>query len=261
LDKLHHDAAPLAATDRLGRGTGVQGHALGPHDLAHGGAVLRLLGRQHVLGHLDQGHVSAEAVERLGQLEPDRAGAEHHQRARQLARLDRLAVGPEADLVEAVDRRAGGLAAAGDDDAAPCLEALAVHLDRPRPGDPGLAAQEGPALAAEALDRDLVVPVGGGLLDPGRHRRPRGLDRRRPGEQVDATRLGHGVGGADHHLRGDAAPVGALPSDQPALDAEHAHAGLGGTPGDLLSAHAHADHDQVGPLGHTRLLSLTPSLA
>jgi hypothetical protein len=122
------------------------GPRIQPQHLADGLAVLRLVRGQRVVRHLHEGHLGAEAVERLRQLQPDRTGAQHHHRARRLGGLDGLPVGPEAHLVEAVDRRAGGLAAGGDEDPAAGLEAPPVDLDGALADDSRLPAQEGAAL-------------------------------------------------------------------------------------------------------------------
>ena len=70
------------------------------------------------------------------------------------------------------------------------------------------------------------------------------------GQAVDAARLGEQVGGADHHLARDAAPVRALATDEPVLDPDHRQAGLGQPAGDLLTADAQPDDDRIHRFDH-----------
>ena len=79
-----------------------------------------------------------------------------------------------------------------------------------------------------------------------------GGDGRRARHARDAPSLGQQVGRPDHHLRRDAAPVGALPADQSSVDAHHLEAGRGQTFGDVLAAGAQAEHHDVDGVGHRR---------
>ena len=67
-------------------------------------------------------------------------------------------------------------------------------------------------------------------------------------EPVDAAGLGEGVGGPDHHLAGDTAPVRALAADELGLDADHVQAGLGEPSSDVLPARTQAQDDDVRSL-------------
>ena len=68
---------------------------------------------------LDHRHVAAEAPERLGQLDTDRATAEHEQAVRHLPRLGRAAVVPRLDVAEPGHRRDGGAGSRGEHDRPP----------------------------------------------------------------------------------------------------------------------------------------------
>ena len=102
------------------------------------------------------------------------------------------------------------------------------------------------ALALEPLDRDLVVPRVGDLS---RIRRATGAQSGvtigRPGHAGDAPPLGQQVGGAHHHLGGDAAPVRALAADELGLDADDVETRLGQVLRDLLPPGAEADDDGI----------------
>ena len=75
-------------------------------DLGERLAERRGLARQHVLGALDERDLAAEAADRLGHLDADRAAAEHEQPARDRLHARRLAVRPDAlELAQARDRR------------------------------------------------------------------------------------------------------------------------------------------------------------
>ena len=93
-----------------------------------------------------------------------------------------LAVGPVLvlELGQPRDRRRPRLGPRGDDDGPPRLVDVVAHHHAPRAVETAPAAHEPPALAHEAVDGHLVVPVVGGLVaDAPRHRRPVGGDRRR----------------------------------------------------------------------------------
>ena len=108
-----------------------------------------------------------------------------------------------------------------------------------------------PPLPLEPLDGHRVVPVVGGLLpDALGDRGPGGRHRRLPGDARDATSLGQEVGAPDHHLGGDAPPVGALAAHQAPVDPDHVEAGFGQPLGDVLAPRSHPHHDHFSVLGH-----------
>jgi hypothetical protein len=155
--------------------------------------------------------------------------------------FDRLVVGPERRVGESGDRRDAGGGAGGDDHGTRGSVPVAVDLDDVGGEQSPAAADEGSALADEAIDRHGVVPVVGGLgADPGGDRSPVGRYGRRAGEAGDPASLGERVRSADHHLRRDAAPVRALTADQAGLDADDGQSCLDKVPGDVLATRAHA---------------------
>src|SRR5665647_2776921 len=84
------------------------------------------------------------------------------------------------------------------------------------------------------------------IRDEASHQRPVRTDvPDSPGKSWHPAGLGQRVAGADHHLRGDAPPVGALAPDEAALHPQHAQSALRQGPCDMLAAWAHPDHDDV----------------
>ncbi len=153
---------------------------------------LRLLDREQPVLRLDHRDRDAEPREDLGQFHADRTAAEHEQRRRQRRDLDRLVVGPERRAGQPVDRR---------DRRRTCRRPARRpggrrwSRRRPRPcfgpTSRAGAADEAAALAGEPVDRDLVVPVVGGLVpDPRGDRRPvrRRRSRARPARRPGAPR-------------------------------------------------------------------------
>jgi hypothetical protein len=108
-----------------------------------------------------------------------------------------------------------------------------------------------PALALESLDRDPVIPVvRGHVADASCYRCPVRFDCRVTGEPRNPAALGEHVVGADHHLRWDTTEVGALTTDQAALDAEDIEALVGKRIANFLAADAQAKDDHIDALRH-----------
>ena len=117
---------------------------------------------------------------------------------------------------------------------------------RPGPVQHAAAAMETGSAVLEALDRDRVVPVVGGLVaHPAGDLGPVGLHRRGPTEVGDLARGGDHVGRRDHHLRGHAAVVRALAADEAVLDADDVQTGAGQLDGDVLTPGTEAQDDDV----------------
>ena len=136
-----------------------------------------------------------------------------------------------------------------DDDGPARLVDLVTDHDAARAVEPAPAAYEAPALGDEAVHRHRVVPVVGGLgADALGHRRPIGIDGRRPGHARHASRLGQQVGGPDHHLGRDAAPVGTLPAEESPRCRRPTRPGQ--SSGHLLAAGAHPEDHHVHLFGH-----------
>ncbi len=248
------EGRPVVA-DRPGRGARAHLDAVAGEDPGQQGARLGFLGWQQPPGLLDHGDPGAEPGKNLGKFCPDRPAAQHQQRGRDPGGLDGLPVGPVGGARQAVDGRDGRLRARVDHDAPPGPEHVPAHRDLARRGDPAVPAEQGAALAGEPVHRDLVVPVVGGFLpDPPGDRGPVRVDLRAPGQAGDPASLGQQVRRADHHLGRDAAPVGALPADQPGLHARDRQAGHGEPFRGVLTARAHAQDDDIHLVhGHSRL--------
>ena len=110
--------------------------------LRHDRGGVRILPRQDPRARLDEGDLRAQPREGLGHLDTDRAAAEDDEASRQRgARAERVphrVAGKIARFGKAGNIGNHRLAAGGDDDRAR-RQPLAVHLDRPRIDDPGVA--------------------------------------------------------------------------------------------------------------------------
>jgi len=82
----------------------------------HLGGSVRVGADRDPVGALDERDGAAEAPERLRELEPDRARAQHEQRARQLGQPERSGAVEPRHLVDALDRRHGRARSRGDED-------------------------------------------------------------------------------------------------------------------------------------------------
>ena len=113
--------AALAVVDGGGDAVGLLvelGHLGAGHDLdalllealAREGGDLGVLDRQDLRQHLDHRHLGAERAVERGELDADRARADHQQRLRHRCRHHRLEIGPDQLLV-GLDARAARAAA------------------------------------------------------------------------------------------------------------------------------------------------------
>ena len=228
------------------RGAGEHGDALVGERLGEHLGGLGLLDRDQAVGHLDDGDVDAVPREDLRELAADRSSAEHDQRRGQVGHGHRVAVGPVRRPLQAVDRRRGRAGAGVEHHALAGDVRRAADADASGPVQHAAAAMETGAAVLEALDRDRVVPVVGGLVaHPAGDLGPVGLDRRGPTEVGDLARGGDHVGRRDHHLRGHAAVVRALAADEAVLDADDVQAGAGQLDGDVLTPGPEAQDDDV----------------
>jgi len=117
------------------------------------------------------------------------------------------------------------------------------------------SSDEPTTLSLESRDRDAVVPVAGSLYaDSSGHLSPIGCDLCETGGAVDAPGLLEQLGRADHHLRRDAGPVGALAPEQFRLDPNHVDPGFREPEADVLARGSHPDDDHVCPVAHIGLL-------
>ncbi len=102
------------------------------------------------------------------------------------------------------------------------------------------------AFLFEAFGGHAVVPrIGGFTADPSGHGGPVGGHDGGTRQARDAPALGQHVGGAHHHLRGDAAPIRALAADQLGFDPDHLEPSFGQVLGDLLTTGSEADDDRI----------------
>ncbi len=183
----------------------------------------------------------------LGELGADRSAADDDQaRGQLLGVAQHLAVGPERRVRQPVDGRRHRVGAGVEQDPLAGGVGGAVDLDGAWAGQRRVSAHEGHTRLDEPVDRDLVVPAGGGLVaDPGVHRRPVGLDGAGPGEVGDPAGLGDHPCGTDDHLAGDAAVVRALAADEVPVHPDHVEPGLRELRRRRLSSRAQSHHDNV----------------
>ncbi len=189
----------------------------------------------------------AEPGEHLGQLQPDRAAAEHDQRRRQ-ARPPRSPRGSSSSGVPA-SPSIGGIAGAVPVPRRRPRSATKValaHRDLARADEAAEPRTNGPPLPVKrstaTLSSQLSVASSRIRLATGAQS---GVTSAEPAMPVDPARLGQQVGRPDHHLARHAAPVRALAADQAALDADDREARLGELAGHLLAADAQTDHDDI----------------
>ena len=91
-------------------------HALLGQRLVHEGGDLLVLDRQDAVEHLDDRHLGAHVRIEAGELDPDRARADHQQFGRHLLGHHRVAIGPDALAVRLGEGQVAGARAGGDDD-------------------------------------------------------------------------------------------------------------------------------------------------
>jgi hypothetical protein len=119
---------------------------------------------------------------------------------------------------------------------------------RRRLGDPNRIAvcPVGAALVGEPVDRDLVVPVGGGLITyPVGDRAPIRAHIRTPGQPRKTQCLGQRITGADHHLGRDTGEIWALATDQAFFYTGDIQSGTCQALCHGLTADTHSEHDDT----------------
>ena len=162
----------------------------------------------------------------------DRAAPEHDQRRRRLDLAHHLAVGPVRRAGQPVHRRHRRLGAGVEHDPEARDVRRAVDVDPTGTGQPTVPADDPDPGLLERAGVLLVVPVMGGLADPGRG----------AGQPLSLVR------GVDHQLRRRAAPERALATHQVALDADHREPGLGELARGVLTACPEPEDDDVDGL-------------
>ena len=138
-------------------------------NLLHGLRHVLVFAADHAIGHLHDRDLAAEPPERLAELEPDVAAADHDQVLGQQVEVEDRGVGEVVDGVEARHRRDQRAAADVDEDPIG-REPIVADADFVRADEARVALIDGavrepaqPGLDAFArLSRDLVLP----RLDP-----------------------------------------------------------------------------------------------
>ena len=168
---------------------------------------------EHVLGHVGERHLAAEAAHGLGHLDSDRTAAQDQEAAGDRSHRGHLAVRPHAfEPPEAVDRRHDGFGAVGEDDV-PRGVPHAADFDRAGPGEPAVAAQQLDATVGQPLLGTRVGVLRDHVVTPGQRLRDVDLRGRR-----GVVRVVHYFARAQQGLGRDARPVRALTTDELAFD-------------------------------------------
>ena len=217
---------------------------------------------QDLRQHLDHGDVGAHGVEERGELDADRAGADHQQRLRHLLRHHRLEIGPDQLLVGLEPRQHARPRAGREDDVLGLIGALAQRALRRLDGGllhRDLAGRIDRRLAPDHRDLVLLHQEADAVIEALRDA-ARALHH---GLRIERDFLGgkpvilgvlHVVvdfGRAQQRLGRDAAPVQADAAEIGFLDDRGLEAELGGADRGDVAAGAGADDDDVeGCVGH-----------
>ncbi len=229
-------------------------HPLLLEGLLREGRNLGVLDRKDAVHHLDHRRLGAEGVVEAGEFDADGARADDKKLLRHVRRLKRVLVGPDPLAVCLEPRQFARPGAGGDDDV------LRLKLFGALVGlDADLALRGQGRLAHDDLDLVLLHQVAharGKLLGhPARplHHRVEviadalGLQP----ELLGAVHQVEDLGGPQHRLRRDAAPVEADAAHVLALDDAGLQAKLRCANGGDIPARARPDHDDVeGPGCH-----------
>ena len=199
---------------------------------------------EHALGDVDERHLAAEAAHGLGHLDADRTAAQDQQAAGDRGHRGHLAVRPHAlELPEARNRRHERLRAGGHDDV-PGGVPRAADLDRARPGEPAVAAEQVDAPVGQPLLGTGVRVVRDHEVTPGERRRDVDLRARRR-----LVCVVHGFARTQQGLGRDARPVGALATHELTFDHGDAQTALRQRTGAVLAGRAGTEDDDV-VVGH-----------
>ena len=231
-------------------------HALLGEGLVREGGDLLVLDGQDARQHLDDRHLGAEVRIEAGELDPDRARADHQQLGRHLLRHQRVPVGPDPLPVRLGEGQVPRPRAGRDQDGLGGklgLRAilgdgqLALAGDRPVAlDDRDLVLLHQPLHAHVELPRDLAAPL---------HHRGEV-----EGRLLRAQPVGRGVGhimidfrGPKQRLGRNAPPVEADPAQLLPLDDRHLHPELRRPDRRDIAAGAGAEDDEVVSVSHVRL--------
>ena len=249
--RRHHRAVAAHAAGRGHARPGHHGDALGLEGGPQFLAGERLLPREQPLRALEDHHLlAAQALEGLRHLGADGTAAQHEQPSGELLRAGDHPVVPRAGLAQARDRRDQRAGAGGQHDrpgrAEPPGGAVGgLDLDGPFPGQPAGAADQVDAFALQPGQLPIVSPVRGHVVALGEGGRGVELAGDRLGGARRTSRRGQHVTRPDERLGGDAAPVGALTTDQLPLDDGNGEAAVGQAAGRVFAGRARADYHHV----------------
>jgi hypothetical protein len=228
------------------RGPTQHADTVGDERLLHDGGCIGILVAEDPWHQFQQRDFAAEARERLGELAPDRARADHGQTPRQRGQAEHRFVGQVAGLGQARDgrrarARAGGNAGAGE------AQRLPAHRHGVGAGETAFAQEHVNAEAAEAGRRVVRADAGTQLAHARHHGRK--IDRDARGHaHAERTRppdVGRGARSPEEGLRRHAADVQAVAAEQVALDERHPGAQARGARGRHEARRAAADHDEI----------------
>ena len=204
----------------------------------------RVFAAQH-LGGFDDHHLRAQPAERLAQLNPDWAAAQHDQAFRQSGQLKDGLVGEMRNVFQPRDRRNHRPRARRHHDLA-SLDLYAVAGD-------GMGVHEASGFAdhrhPQAFKTRLAVhrrDGGDGGADMGHHRGK--IDADAIGRDAQVAAVGRrvcGVGGGDQRLGRHAAIVQAVAAHLALFEQHDLEAQLGGAGGHRKSARPRPDHHEV----------------
>jgi len=208
-------------------------------------AELHGLARKHVRGTLDQRDFATEATHRLCHLDTNRSAAQHEQSAWDGLHASDLAVAPDAlEPAQTGHRRHDWIGSRREDDVLRRV-AYAVDFDDAYPGKPAGAADQRDAVVCEPALLAGVGVVRHHEVAPGERCLDVHLGARRCIE-CGTNRLARSKQG----LGRDARPIGALTSDELALDQRDAQATIGQRSRAVLTGRAGAYDDYVVVAAH-----------
>ena len=227
--------------------------AFGGQDALHLFGDIGILAAHELPARFDDRHATAEAAIGLRHFDADIAAAQHDQVRRQIVEFQRLDMGQRAGRFEARNIRNGGMRADIDDDLVAGEQAGAAivqgDLDGLRADEAAAAHDEfgAAALVGAQVEFDLAIDH---VLLAAAHLAHVGLDRVRHRAELRGVPDEMGDPRAPEFVLGrQAGDGGARAADPAALDDGNLFAGTAQMPGELLSALAAAEDDDVEVFG------------
>ena len=145
-------------------GIGYDGDILALEYVFEQSTCLGLFEGQQSGSRFNDGHLDPEASKGLAHLDGDRAAADDYEGVRQLFHFDRFPVRPEGNVGKAGNRGRPASCSGRQDDATPGPEATVADSDLAEPLEMTVTTHKVAAPRLEAIDRDLIVPIVGGLI-------------------------------------------------------------------------------------------------